>query len=294
MTEIDDDIAELWPDDVFEALQKFRLGHLIEAPPMWFQGVASRPLWTPPDGKRPDEDGPVGGFTCPYGIITTQTCNIAERPPKGTFPWLQMSPVYRVDDLSAARDRLYLYPLTAPGLDSYVADLRLEIPLEKGALVGRAPIEAFANEDDEIAFLVVQPDRSSDPARLVPVERARGGEEAEGAIVLDGSVSRSWSAASPGRRAVDPQLSAEACETANSSNWIAVTMWRRPPLRCQASAVTNWLTHRRISSRCSVLRAASASWPSKVGAASDQVVASATTIARTSAGAAVLVICAAL
>ena len=39
-----------------------------------------------------------------------------------------------------------------------------------------------------VTHLVVQPNRRSESARLVPVERARGGEEAEGAIMLDGSV----------------------------------------------------------------------------------------------------------
>jgi hypothetical protein len=38
-----------------------------------------------------------------------------------------------------------------------------------------------------VTHLVVQPRRESDP-RLVPVERARGGEEADGTIVLDGTV----------------------------------------------------------------------------------------------------------
>jgi sporulation protein YlmC with PRC-barrel domain len=39
-----------------------------------------------------------------------------------------------------------------------------------------------------VTHLVVQPDRPSEPARLVPVERARGSEEADGTIVLVGSI----------------------------------------------------------------------------------------------------------
>ena len=39
-----------------------------------------------------------------------------------------------------------------------------------------------------VTHLVVQPDRPSEPARLVPVERARGGEQAEGTILLDATV----------------------------------------------------------------------------------------------------------
>jgi sporulation protein YlmC with PRC-barrel domain len=39
-----------------------------------------------------------------------------------------------------------------------------------------------------VTHLVVQPRRSTEPTRLVPVERARSDEEADGTIVLDGSV----------------------------------------------------------------------------------------------------------
>lgn len=39
-----------------------------------------------------------------------------------------------------------------------------------------------------VTHLVVQPRRPTEPTRLVPVERARGGEEADTTIVLDGSV----------------------------------------------------------------------------------------------------------
>jgi sporulation protein YlmC with PRC-barrel domain len=39
-----------------------------------------------------------------------------------------------------------------------------------------------------VTHLVVRPDRASEPPRLVPIERARGGDEAEATIVLDGSV----------------------------------------------------------------------------------------------------------
>jgi len=38
-----------------------------------------------------------------------------------------------------------------------------------------------------VTHLVVQPDRPGEPARLVPVERARGSDEADGTIVLEGS-----------------------------------------------------------------------------------------------------------
>ena len=39
-----------------------------------------------------------------------------------------------------------------------------------------------------VTHLVVQPRRPAEPTRLVPVERARSDEQADGTIVLDGSV----------------------------------------------------------------------------------------------------------
>jgi sporulation protein YlmC with PRC-barrel domain len=39
-----------------------------------------------------------------------------------------------------------------------------------------------------VTHLVVQPDRASEPARLVPIERARADDETEGTILLDGTV----------------------------------------------------------------------------------------------------------
>jgi hypothetical protein len=152
MTEIDDGIAADWPEELFERLARFRQGHVIQDAPLSFEGVGDSPLWTPQEGSRAAGDGPVRGFNAPYGIITSQTCNISERPPKGTFPWMQVSPVYRLRDPAEAKDRLYLYPLTAPTMIGYYADLRLEVPVEKSVLVGRDPIESFASEDEEIAF----------------------------------------------------------------------------------------------------------------------------------------------
>jgi hypothetical protein len=73
-------------------------------------------------------------------------------------PFLQVSPVYRYSedraDLDEARRRLYLWPLTASPFHAgvWVADLRLECCVEKSILVGRVPVEAFADEADELAF----------------------------------------------------------------------------------------------------------------------------------------------
>jgi hypothetical protein len=59
-----------------------------------------------------------------------------------------------VPDDSPLRDRDFVVELAPPELDAdiWVADLRVEMPLEKGLLVGRDPIEAFRDEAGYIAF----------------------------------------------------------------------------------------------------------------------------------------------
>ena len=86
----------------------------------------------------------------PYGLITTQTCDINETTPK--HPWIHVAPVYRLEEGNLAamvvQQRVsYLVPLAPPTLDGlWVVDLRLEVPVEKSWLVGRQPIESYAAE----------------------------------------------------------------------------------------------------------------------------------------------------
>jgi len=89
-----------------------------------------------------------------YGIITTQSCDLSEERPGPRQPWLAVAPVYEVTPDSALRDRDYVFELAPPEIDGgvWVADLRIEMPLEKGLLVGRAPIEAFSDEAGYVAF----------------------------------------------------------------------------------------------------------------------------------------------
>lgn len=156
---IDEGIEEQWPEAVREALARFQLGHLIERPPLLFARDPAHPLWRHDLSQDPDRAPIVAvpeSAGPPYGIITTQTCDLNEQRRYPVQPWFSMSPVYRVgeeaNDDRAIRGRQYLHIVGPPSPGLWVADLRLEVPLEKSVLVGREPIEAFSSEDERVAF----------------------------------------------------------------------------------------------------------------------------------------------
>jgi hypothetical protein len=159
---IDDGIAEQWPPEVLEALARFKLGDLIAEPPVQFARNPDYPLWVP-IGEELAPGGPelvqLGGHQRPeMGIITTQTCDLNEQRRYPAQPFFQVSPCYKLtgehEALAALIERGFIYRLSAAELGDgiWVADLRLEVALEKSLLVDREPIAAFASEAEEIEF----------------------------------------------------------------------------------------------------------------------------------------------
>jgi hypothetical protein len=148
---------------VLEAVSRFKQGDVVEAPPFFYCAAPRYGLWElsglADDPAAPQEvlelapeDGP------PYGLITTQTCDLYEQSPRPKQPWIKIAPVY---DMGGALDKGqrkqvanheigHLVMLTGNNLPSglWIADLRIEVPVEKGWLVGREPITAFETEDD--------------------------------------------------------------------------------------------------------------------------------------------------
>lgn len=91
----------------------------------------------------------------PYGMITSQTCDIAEEDARRPVrPWVQIAPVFDRSDLSdgirteLSRGKGARYLLHLPALPDgfWVADLRLEVPVEKGWLAKQAPLRGFPDE----------------------------------------------------------------------------------------------------------------------------------------------------
>lgn len=155
---IDAGLPTSWDESAVAAANLFRQGHLVKVPPFFYVASARHGLWeltrsagdpeaTEESFELADEDRP------PYGLITTQTCDIQEVTPRQ--PWVQIAPVYRATNRDPSwlalleQHRIsHLVPLEPPGIegDHWVVDLRLEVPVEKSWLVGRTPIEAFPTD----------------------------------------------------------------------------------------------------------------------------------------------------
>ncbi len=155
---IDGRLPDAWPEAVIESVRRWREGDIVEAPPFFYQRSEANPVWRmefESDGEsRQDELVELDpSERPPYGLITTQTCDLFEegRPRQ---PWFAVAPVYDFADRIQAGQLSQLQRGTVghmvllsaawlpPG--HWVADLRIEMPVEKGWLVGREPRPGFA------------------------------------------------------------------------------------------------------------------------------------------------------
>jgi hypothetical protein len=158
---IDSGILELWDPRVVAAVQQFDQGDLVERPPLFYAATPSRAVWATTrllvDEVDEGEDLVVEVAVTerpPYGILTSQGCDIADVTSK---PWVQIAPVFSVDPASESEQHLanverdgvpYAVLLDPPELAGlWLADLRLEMPVEKSWLANRTPIAGFGNAD---------------------------------------------------------------------------------------------------------------------------------------------------
>lgn len=156
-----------WPDNVAEALGRFQQGDLIENPAFFYGVAPGSRIWGPDDDEEePDEPGNDSSQvdewhaddSPKFGILTTQTCDILEQG-EPAQPWVQVSPVYPLDeddpdDQERFLSKAYIVELSGPDLPEgrWVADLRIELPLEKTVLIGRNPLAGFATEGEADDF----------------------------------------------------------------------------------------------------------------------------------------------
>lgn len=173
-----------WPEGILNALKQFRQGDLVALPPMAYLADPHAPIWEASkvfaeqlaaagEEMKPDVIHFPEGLLPPYGMITTQTCDIVEEDaPCPVWPWVQLVPVFEMGSDIETRDqkllrkgqgwrRLFHVPALTPGF--YVADFRISFPVEKGWLALQARIDGFGSEElrqrvgDRLALLGRRP-----------------------------------------------------------------------------------------------------------------------------------------
>ena len=152
-----------WPTPVLEAVRRFRQGHVFLWDSIAYGAKFSNAVCKPTIGVGTEGTGYTRiDSVWKHVIITTQTCDICEEGRKRPkMPWIAVAPVYDIMPLLVVPGQAnqirthgfsYLIPLTHPNfvgdVKLWVADLRVEYPLEKSVLVGQDPIEAFASDGD--------------------------------------------------------------------------------------------------------------------------------------------------
>lgn len=152
--------GEEWPDGVLDALRQWEQGDIVANPPFFYFADPARPVWEATRLYMATSSGPEivlprENSNPPYGLITTQTCDIGEEESRRPVrPWVQISPVYEMTDKGwkkkVRRGGGPRYWLLVPGLPEeqvWVADLRIEVPVEKGWLAGQQRIDGFRDEE---------------------------------------------------------------------------------------------------------------------------------------------------
>ncbi|GGN04960.1 hypothetical protein [Streptomyces fuscichromogenes] len=161
-------LIDPWPREISAAADKFHQGHLVEDIRLLYMSSPQSPATSfTSRNTASDSERALRPLILPqnlayrYGIITSATCDLAEAGDHKN-PFFQVAPVFDIaGDLRSGQEKQikegrlgdFVYLTQQPQPEGvWVADLRVSIPVEKGALVGRMPIDAFLTEGDRIAF----------------------------------------------------------------------------------------------------------------------------------------------
>lgn len=136
----------------FRDLKNWQQGDVIANIPMTWIGPAGDDLLTGVGALNPPMKGPVyaDDLLAEHAIVVTQTCDLMWKPPGDRRPFAQVCPVMpaaAITNENIRRDALnknttYYYPVKIDGA-SYVADLRITVPVSKALLL----------ESDKVATL---------------------------------------------------------------------------------------------------------------------------------------------
>jgi hypothetical protein len=156
-----------WPPEVLERVAAFRQGDLVANLPLFYWADPALPVFARTHDYGGSPPGIVemqDGWYFEYGMVTTQSCDLAdEGDGKPRFAWAQACPVYNAEaphptDPSKRvldggvrkliRDGRDQQRMVVPGLGDglWVADFRLEVPVERGWLAAQPRIVVFPDD----------------------------------------------------------------------------------------------------------------------------------------------------
>jgi hypothetical protein len=205
--------SEPSPEGLANACARFAQGHLLRGvAPVLVTSDRPAAQW---QSSAPEDAARVltlrGKDLPPFTIILDQGCDIE----KLSAPFVHLAPVYnltryyKANKVEQARSAIYRYELTASKLEEqlteeelegqrpkgdqgylWVADLRLEFPIDKGLLIDRSPIDGFAEAHEALDFgryLAARRDRPAIP-RLIEDVVVRGDAGVTAVTMADGTL----------------------------------------------------------------------------------------------------------
>lgn len=155
-----------WPEDLVTELARWKQGHVVADVPV---------TWVAPPGEdlvtSLDITGAVAGpvknddLQAGFVMICSQTCDIGTDSAPGMYhPFVLVAPLVPLSQISDAKVRNLakegkvgwlvptLKPDPASAEDQWFCDLRLMVPLSKSMLVGKDPVNGFADELSHLRF----------------------------------------------------------------------------------------------------------------------------------------------
>lgn len=163
---IDNLLPDSWPAEAVTALDSWRQGHLVHCDIGAWLAVAGTvdPVTGVDLSRRPDAlVATVAAVSdTGYFVVVSQTCDIAATGPGKRHPFVQVCPIRDVgtafprEKVNQIRDGQvveYVYLTNPPEQGKeWAVDLRISVPLSKGALIANKPVEGFASEDEELGL----------------------------------------------------------------------------------------------------------------------------------------------
>ncbi|PAZ16672.1 hypothetical protein CLM62_06980 [Streptomyces sp. SA15] len=156
---------EDWPQGVLEALDPFTQGDVIACPDFVFHGAPFAPVTRTSKSYADDFEVAMPVMVDPddlppWALVTTGTCDLAEQDaPVPRKPFVQVAPIVDMSDAEPGDQKLiknnrFGYLLHVPLLAEiraglWVADLRIEYPVEKSWVAGQERLRGWATERDQ-------------------------------------------------------------------------------------------------------------------------------------------------